>query len=569
MTEVHPEPLQWADAMEEDKLAMDAVCEVYRSGVTNGVAIDPLTPDEQDVLEVGRKFFLQFSVMGYAASGSTDEAKSRTIKLKKLRTTHTGTKLAVLCEHATDENGQFVARVQATIRAPAEAIVAYNMVINKNYSYALVADDDDIIGETVFDRTVRQTMTRRAYEFHVPLFKKREFLVRCAWEKISDAEYFFAYTSVRHPSYPATNEFVRMDVTQAMVIKQITAETTSVTSAYTLKLGGVVSTQVSNAVVLPTSTSGLISMKAYFSATRDPQQHCGVHDAEELGVIVAFTLCPLGGDPMALRKGINKLLKRNASLRSVHVKYEWFDELLFHMIRNKVSVTTKANANSLLATFTRADASETGGALPVLLLSSVSASAAVDEWIRSSAALGLLVAEFEWIRPLFDAIVEGVLSTATFGATFRMYFGAGTSVMDMLSDLYIAASYIEEGRGALAYLLIGMIATNFILQVLVVYFATTGLKEDRWEAFTTDVLYVVTCLKPGVRDRIIIPLRTQPTNDEYIYNSFLLRLTRTESPRVSNRGLDRRLRRCRKWSCPRAPRCLPRPSPALSFKSWR
>jgi hypothetical protein len=161
----------------------------------------------------------------------------------------------------------------------------------------------------------------------------------------------------------------------------------------------------------------------------------------------------------------------------------------------------------LLGTFTRDDASKTGRSLSAILLGSISAESAVDEWVRSTTALGELEAEFEWMRPVFDAIITDILATATFGAKFRAYFGASVSMMDMVSDIYVMSSFFEEGRQAFAWSLLGMILANIVLQLMIVYIVTLGMKEDRWESLTSDTLYVVTCIKPGVRLNPLLTLR--------------------------------------------------------------
>ena len=102
-------------------------------------------------------------------------------------------------------------------------------------------------------------------------------------------------------------------------------------------------------------------------------------DGKELGLLIFYKLHPLRRREDELRSEINVLVGQITVLREAKAQHEWLDELLFYIIRNKLR--PPASCKVKLANLTREDAAKLGGALASLLVSNVTAVAAVDEWI--------------------------------------------------------------------------------------------------------------------------------------------------------------------------------------------
>jgi hypothetical protein len=121
---------------------------------------------------------------------------------------------------------------------------------------------------------------------------------------------------------------------------------------------------------------------------------------------------------------------------------------------------------------------------------------AVDEWIKKYPAMGELDSTQAWFRPLVNEIAKKILVDANWLARYRLFFGAGLSAIDMVSDFNVVLMYwstpehVDDGNTLLTCLLL-----NVLCQLLVVCVQNwkAPLRVLLWEIF-----YVLTCTKVGV-----------------------------------------------------------------------
>lgn len=104
---------------------------------------------------------------------------------------------------------------------------------------------------------------------------------------------------------------------------------------------------------------------------------------------------------------------------------------------------------------------------------------------RSPAALDLYLA----------SAVLCMSSTSQLGAAARLFFGAGLSIADMVSDLIMIVHYAWTGQFFFAYGLCALLSTNLAIQMLI-----TFIQNRRRGAFPVlfESMLVLTLLKPGI-----------------------------------------------------------------------
>ena len=141
---------------------------------------------------------------------------------------------------------------------------------------------------------------------------------------------------------------------------------------------------MNDAITIPQATTTQINQQLLFASVR-PTADYKEGDGKELGLLIFYKLHPLRRREDELRAEINVLMGQITVLREAKAQHEWLDELLFYIIRNKLR--PPAFCRVKLANLTREDAAELGSALARLLLSNVTAVAAVDEWIVTTPAL--------------------------------------------------------------------------------------------------------------------------------------------------------------------------------------
>jgi hypothetical protein len=95
-----------------------------------------------------------------------------------------------------------------------------------------------------------------------------------------------------------------------------------------------------------------------------------------------------------------------------------------------------------------------------------------------------------------NVIAKHIISIADFGLKMRLFSGAGLSVFDIISDVYMIVVYLgsEETRGV-AHVNIACVALSLLMQLWLVAFVN---KKRGWRRIVREALYVVSFIKPGI-----------------------------------------------------------------------
>ncbi|GMI35155.1 hypothetical protein TeGR_g11424 [Tetraparma gracilis] len=97
---------------------------------------------------------------------------------------------------------------------------------------------------------------------------------------------------------------------------------------------------------------------------------------------------------------------------------EFMDEFLFHIIQNKMKMgasQTSFRVQTHLVALTANEAARIAASFTMMLMTNVTADAAVDELLVTYPALGELDLEYEWFRPMVEAIAVELLSKVAYG----------------------------------------------------------------------------------------------------------------------------------------------------------
>ena len=116
-------------------------------------------------------------------------------------------------------------------------------------------------------------------------------------------------------------------------------------------------------------------------------------------------------------------------------------EVIHHKLHKAATVSTP------LAYMNDDDAIKIGQGLAIATITSISPSAAVDEWVLKYPAITKLNEEQMWFRPMMDTIVVELLSDISWGLKVRVGVGAVLSIADICTDVYMISFYLSEGGG--------------------------------------------------------------------------------------------------------------------------
>jgi hypothetical protein len=458
----------------------------------------PISPEHRKVLTAGSKLDEEFD-------RSATEAYKTSSKLIKGKFCHSDHRVLV--------------RIEGEIRAPLNHVVGYLNRVNQQYWDVLNADDDSITKDAIIDVTPRSQVMRSMLLFPYPWFD-RDAVVNIAWEKIAEGTFHYAAVSITHPEFPESPDYVRATFARSASIVAISPTLTRLVITSKAKLGGNVPRRINDAITVPAATRTPINAMQYFSDVRSPEAYTA-DDSRELGKLVIYRLHKVRNNREELRKAISKMITHNDAMRRFQAKYNFLDEILFYVVRNKIgemgpedkadsigkssSVVGKilrmksSNVTSGALELTRSNAAGIGRGFTLVLLANTLSDAAVDEWVNKFPALLEVSEEFPWFKQMMEGIAAELLAQTPFGLKFRAYSRAAISMLDMVSDVYVANEMMNDDQKKLATILLAMICANVLLQLMAVWLQNMSVKRTNNNMFLLrECLYVVTFVKPGV-----------------------------------------------------------------------
>jgi hypothetical protein len=193
-------------------------------------------------------------------------------------------------------------------------------------------------------------------------------------------------------------------------------------------------------------------------------------------------------------KELDLLLNKYEGMARMNQMIPKLQPLLARVAMNQIQLSA-ASVNAPLSSLTGKEAMQIGQSLAPILATSAAPASAVDEWIMKYPALGELDSTIACFRPMVNEIAKTLLSEAKWGARMRLYFGAGLSAIDMVSDFNVVLLYWATGRENDGNTLLTCLLLNVIMQLVVVLLQNwkAPLRVLLWELF-----YVLSCTKVGV-----------------------------------------------------------------------
>jgi hypothetical protein len=96
---------------------------------------------------------------------------------------------------------------------------------------------------------------------------------------------------------------------------------------------------------------------------------------------------------------------------------------------------------------------------------------------------------------MMETVAQGLLDSVNWGSAMRLYTGAGLSILDLFTDLFMIYTYTTTGQKEAATSMALAVGTSLLLQLLTVYIQT---KKQPVSAQVKEVLILFSGCKPGV-----------------------------------------------------------------------
>jgi len=174
-------------------------------------------------------------------------------------------------------------------------------------------------------------------------------------------------------------------------------------------------------------------------------------------------------------------------------RYEFFQPMMVRVVENKLR--TAGDMKSKLCCVSVKEGSRVGAGLALAMATNLTAEAGVDEWIGNYRCLGELDREEAWFRPMLNVVGKRSLGEVSWGLKMRVFMGAGLSIMDMSTDIFVILRFMEkeETRGY-GWSLMLMVLGSIVMQLLLVF----GQNKKKPVVMLKEFLIVLTGLKPAI-----------------------------------------------------------------------
>jgi hypothetical protein len=163
-------------------------------------------------------------------------------------------------------------------------------------------------------------------------------VVKGVYTKLESADsHMVAYASREDPSVPVTPEFVRMTMTRCLLVKAMSASASTLTALTYIDMGGKVPSWVVRSTAIPTAMTTGLTVKAFFSAVRPPDEDYDEGDATELGLLLAHRIYSARQGLLRrinaekLKGGVSMMFEENTALFKVKSDHIWVEEMILEM----------------------------------------------------------------------------------------------------------------------------------------------------------------------------------------------------------------------------------------------
>jgi hypothetical protein len=431
---------------------------------------DAYSEEENKIVEEGEALFARFK----------DNSRAKLLKMTSPLAT------AKVAFEAGDPLGWGWART--TIRAVPEEVLAFIWDTLKRSA----ARDDDL------EKSVDETINGHNQLVYVRKAAKRplsdrEFLGRAVW-KATESGFIYVLREEESNRRPPLPGVVRGTLPSVMKLTRLKADETAIEYVIHPNAGGSVPGFVMN-LQLAKNLQRVTEAQEYFQSLRGLALW-DVDDGRAVGeVMVIKTKAEKHREKGETKVGarMRDLFEKHRALREIGAKYEFFETMMARVLQNKLRPVRDVSAK--LSTVSLKQGNAIGAGLALSLASSLTAEAAVDEWIGKYPALKELDREEVWFRPLVNTVALRLLGEVSWGLKMRVFLGAFLSLLDVGSDVTVVLLYSNNpDEEKYALLLVGMIATCLALQLIATLIQHRKASLVR---LMGELLIVLTGLKPG------------------------------------------------------------------------
>jgi hypothetical protein len=132
---------------------------------------------------------------------------------------------------------------------------------------------------------------------------------------------------------------------------------------------------------------------------------------------------------------LRQFIAANRPLREITEQHGFMRTMLYAVVMNRLKRRATNEGEDKSEEEVRGW--EIGSAMAAVMLTTMTAAHAVDEWAHRFTEVQKVMNEQAWVRPMLEEIVMKLFMKSTLGLKARVTVGAATSMVDLLTDVYV------------------------------------------------------------------------------------------------------------------------------------
>jgi hypothetical protein len=164
---------------------------------------------------------------------------------------------------------------------------------------------------------------------------------------------------------------------------------------------------------------------------------------------------------------VREFIAANRALREITGQHGFMRTMLYAVVMNKFR--RRATNEGEDKSEEEARGWEIGSAMTAVMLTTASATHAVDEWAHQFTEVQEVMNEQVWLRPMLEEIVMKLFMKSNFGLRARVTVGAATSMVDLLTDVYVTHKFWRDKKYGYFKASLASLVISIGLQMLAVY----------------------------------------------------------------------------------------------------
>ncbi|GMI28074.1 hypothetical protein TeGR_g1263 [Tetraparma gracilis] len=355
----------------------------------------------------------------------------------------------------TSKDGQHnIVQSSATVRAPLMDVLSFMFCLGQEVN-KIVAGESGTSAALLESKNEHCLVMQYRIQLPRP-FSHRDMVLCAVYKELESGDHALSITSTEHAAATKRGNAIRFTGTRLLRFSQVTPTVTRFTATATFDLGGHIPRFISDTITTPAASRAPLYTLGYFLQIKETAEFDAAgQDARALGQLLVHEMEPVRNNNKLLEARLHVFLFRTTVLRELTDARPWFEALLHQVLLNEAQIKNKLVSG--VEGFTPEDGRATGAKLALLLLKK-QPQTAVD--------------------------------------VMRLFSGAGLSVFDLVSDVYMIVVFLgsEETRGV-AHVNIACVALSLLFQLAIVWIVN---RKRSWRRLAKEVLYVVLFIKPGI-----------------------------------------------------------------------